>query len=109
MAKSMIPQSLYDLLRQVDTPTVCNAIEVVRGKRGFNFFTGGTMQHLKPLAPALLGFARTAKVSGLAPPTEPDRIISARRMEYYRPMAFSGAPTAALIEDVDFPNCIAGW
>jgi hypothetical protein len=28
-------------------------------------------------------------------------------MEYYRSMAFGGAPTAAVIEDVDFPNCIA--
>jgi regulator of RNase E activity RraA len=30
-------------------------------------------------------------------------------MEYYRSMAFGGAPTSAVIEDVDFPNCIAGW
>lgn len=109
MAKSMIPQSLHDLLRQVDTPTVCNAIEVVQGKRGFNRFTRGTMQHSKLGAPAIVGFARTAKISGLAPPTEPDHIIRARRMEYYRSMAFGGAPTAAVIEDVDFPNCIAGW
>ena len=109
MAKSMIPQSLYDLLRQVDTPTVCNAIEVVQGKRGFNCFTRGTMQHSKPGAPAIVGFARTAKISGLTPPTEPDHIIRARRREYYRSMAFGGAPTAAVIEDVDFPNCIAGW
>ena len=29
-------QELLELLKRVDTPTVCNAIEVVEGKRGFN-------------------------------------------------------------------------
>ena len=28
--------SLLTLLRRVDTPTVCNAIEVAHGRRGFN-------------------------------------------------------------------------
>ena len=35
--------TLLALLRRVDTPTVCNAIEVVEGKRGFDRFTRGTM------------------------------------------------------------------
>ena len=35
--------ALHTLLRAVDTPTVCNAIEVAQGKRGFNAFTRGTM------------------------------------------------------------------
>ena len=109
MAQNMIQKNLYNLLRQVDTPTVCNAIEVVQGKRGFNRFTRGTMQHSKPGAPAIVGFARTAKISGLAPPTEPDDIIRDRRMKYYRSMASGSAPTVAVIEDVDFPHSIAGW
>ena len=28
-------KELLDLLSRIDTPTVCNAIEVVQGKRGF--------------------------------------------------------------------------
>ena len=35
--------ALLTLLKSVDTPTVCNAIEVAQGKRGFNAFTRGTM------------------------------------------------------------------
>jgi hypothetical protein len=35
--------ALFSLLKQVDTPTVCNAIEVAQGKRGFNDFTRGTL------------------------------------------------------------------
>ena len=109
MAQIIIPKDLYALLQQVDTPTVCNAIEVAQGKRGFNRFTRGTMQHSKPGDPAIVGFARTAKVSGLAPPTESADVIRARRRDYYRSMADGEGPTAALIEDVDCPDCIAGW
>ncbi|WP_300033955.1 RraA family protein [uncultured Roseobacter sp.] len=109
MADPVIPEDLLALLRSVDTPTVCNAIEVVQGKRGFNRFTRGTMPHSKPGDPAIVGFARTAKISGLAPPNEPADVIRARRMEYFRSMAGGTGPTAAVVEDVDYPNCIAGW
>lgn len=109
MAEILIPENLLALLRSVDTPTVCNAIEVAQGKRGFNQFTRGTMQHSKPGAPAIVGFARTAKISGLAPPIEEQEVIRTRRMEYFRSMAEGSGPTAAVIEDVDYPNCIAGW
>ena len=30
-------------------------------------------------------------------------------MDYFRSMAAGDGPTAAVIEDVDYPNCIAGW
>jgi regulator of RNase E activity RraA len=109
MADNVIPEDLLDLLRKVDTPTVCNAIEVAQGKRGFNRFTRGTMHHCKPGDPAIVGFARTAKISGLAPPNEAPEVIRARRMEYFHSMAGGTSPTAAVVEDVDYPNCIAGW
>ncbi|MEM1284254.1 MAG: RraA family protein [Pseudomonadota bacterium] len=109
MADTLIPEDLLALLRSVDTPTVCNAIEVVEGKRGFNRFTRGTMQHSKPGDPPIVGFARTAKIAGLAPTNEPSDVIRARRMDYFRSMAAGNGPTAAVIEDVDYPNCIAGW
>ena len=109
MAEAIISDELLALLRQVDTPTVCNAIEVAQGKRGFNCFTRGTMQHSRPGDPAIVGFARTAKISGLAAPTEPSDVIRARRRDYFRSMAGGNGPTVAVIEDVDFPNCIAGW
>lgn len=109
MDETMISEELLTLLRSVDTPTVCNAIEVAQGQRGFNRFTRGTMQHSRPGAPAIVGFARTAKIAGLAPPTESQDVIRARRLAYFRSMAAGQGPTAAVIEDVDYPNCIAGW
>lgn len=105
----MIPESLLVLLRSVDTPTVCNAIEVAQGKRGFDRFTKGTMVHSRPGDPPTVGFARTATIAGLEPPSEPADVIKARRMDYFRSMAAGPNPSVAVIEDTDFPHCIAGW
>ena len=104
-----IAADLLALLRQVDTPTVCNAIEVVHGRRGFSRFTRGTMQHSRPGDPPIVGRARTAKIAGLAPPMEDPEEIRARRMAYFHSMAAGDGPTAAVVEDLDYPNCIAGW
>lgn len=109
MARQVISEQLLTKLQCVDTPTVCNAIEVAQGRRGFNRFTRGTMQHSRPGDPAIVGFARTARIAGLAPPLEEVDTIRARRMDYFRSMAKGGQPSAAVIEDADFPNCIAGW
>ncbi len=101
--------SLLTLLQEVDTPTVCNAIEVAQGTRGFSNFTRGTMLASDPDAAAMVGFAKTAKIAALAPPEEPADVIKARRMAYYRHMSEPPRPAVAVIEDVDFPDCIGAY
>ena len=100
---------LLTLLRQVDTPTVCNAIEVAEGKRGFDAFTRGTLLASAPEAPAMVGYARTAKIAAVAPPAEPPEVIKARRMAYYKYMAEAPAPVVTVIEDLDYPNAIGAY
>ena len=100
---------LLNLLKKVDTPTVCNAIEVVEGKRGFNQFTRGTMLSSAPDEGAIVGFARTAKISAIAPPAEPPEVIKARRMDYYRHMASGPRPAIAVVEDVDGAEAIGAY
>ena len=100
---------LLTLLRRVDTPTVCNAIEVAEGKRGFNAFTRGTMLISDPAEPAMVGYARTAKIAALAPPTEAPDVIKARRMDYYRHMSEGPRPGVAVVEDLDYPHCIGAY
>lgn len=109
MADAIICEELLSLLKAVDTPTVCNAIEVVQGKRGFGRYTKGTMHHSRPGEPAMVGFARTARIAGVNPPAEDPVVIKARRMDYFRSMAAGPRPAVAVVEDLDFPNCIAGW
>ena len=101
--------TLLTLLRRVDTPTVCNAIEVAQGRRGFQAFTRGTMLCSAPEEPPIVGYAATAKISGRAPPTEDPAVIRARRMAYYRMMAEAPQPSVAVIEDVDDSDCVGAF
>ena len=101
--------TLLDLLVSVDTPTVCNAIEVAQGSRGFDGFTRGTMLSSDPDAPAMVGYARTAKIAAIVPPTESLEVIKARRMKYYQHMSEGSRPAVAVIEDVDYPDCIGAY
>ena len=100
---------LLSLLRKVDTPTVCNAIEVVQGQRGFNQFTRGTIEASAPEAGAIVGYARTAKIAAIAPPEEAADIIKARRMAYYKHMAEGPRPAIAVVEDIDYPQAIGAY
>jgi regulator of RNase E activity RraA len=104
----MMDQDLFDLLSRVDTPTVCNAIEVVQGKRGYQGFSRGTMVCTEP-GRAVVGYAATAQIAALAPPTEPPEVIRARRMAYYKAMHDAPKPSVAVIEDLDYPNCIGAY
>ena len=101
--------TLLTLLKEVDTPTVCNAIEVAHGKRGFNAFTRGTMLASDPDAAAMVGYARTARIAAVTPPTETPVVIKARRMAYYRHMAEGPRPAIVVVEDMDFPECIGAY
>ncbi len=101
--------TLLTLLRRVDTPTVCNAIEVVEGKRGFDAFTRGTVLCSAPEASTIVGYARTAKIAAVAPPTEAPEVIKARRMDYYRHMSSGPRPALAVIEDLDGDAAIGAF
>lgn len=99
---------LLALLRRVDTPTVCNAIEVIDGRRGFDAFTRGTLLASDP-AGVIVGQARTAKISALAPSPEAPETVRARRMDYYRHMATGQGPRLAVVEDVDGEAAIGAF
>jgi regulator of RNase E activity RraA len=109
MAEKLIDANLLKLLGSVDTPTVCNAIEVAQGKRGFSQFTRGTMICSAPKISPMVGFAKTAKIAALNPPTDPRQAIKDRRMAYYRYMSEGPQPSVAVIEDLDYPDCIGAY
>lgn len=96
-------------LAQYDTPTICNAIEVAEGKRGFDEFTRGTFQVAMNGVKAVVGYARTAKIAGREPPIEAPDVIKARRLDYFRYMADGPRPALCVVEDVDGPSCVSAW
>ena len=109
MAVMEISGDLLETMRHCDTPTICNAIEVAQGERGFADYTKATMLCSAPDDGPVVGFARTARIAGRNPPNEPPEEIRARRMAYFRSMAAGPHPAIAVVEDLDHPDCIAAW
>ena len=101
--------ALHKLLTEVDTPTVCNAIEVAQGRRGFNAFTRGTVFASHPQAPSMVGYARTARIRAVESPSEPPDVIKVRRMAYYKHMAAGPRPAVAVMQDLDVPDAIGAY
>jgi len=102
--------TLLARLSSIDTPTVCNAIEIVQGKRGFDAFTRGTVVMAQNNTDVLCGIARTATIAGAQPSKESPETIKAKRLEYFRYMAAeSPYPTITVVEDIDYPHCVGAW
>lgn len=102
-------QTLIQILSKYDTPTICNAIEVAQGRRGFKAFTKCTVQHAPDNVKPMVGFARTAKIAGNQATGESQALVRSRRLDYFRHMAGGPRPAVTVIEDTDYPNCTAAW
>ncbi|MEM8850490.1 MAG: RraA family protein [Pseudomonadota bacterium] len=101
--------TLLARLRGIDTPTVCNAIEVAQGRRGFDGFTRGTLIATEPDAPPMVGFARTAAIRAVVPSDEPPEVIRQRRADYHRAVAADPRPSVVVIQDLDGPDRVGAW
>jgi regulator of RNase E activity RraA len=93
---------LLDHLRAFDTPTICNALELVAPERRGSGFTAKPFVCAFPTMAPIVGFARTATIRARTRSTEPPAELKARRLGYYEHVAAGSAgPTIAVIEDVD--------
>ena len=98
-----IDPAALDALRAWDTPTICNALEVVVPHRRA---TGFTVEHLYCLDPDLkpiVGYARTATFRSVEPSPLPADAVKAKRAAYYEHVAAPPGPTVVVIQDLD-PN-----
>ena len=109
MQNPEISPALSDLLHSVDTPTVCNAIEVAQGQRGFDRFSRSTVMAADPALPAMFGYAKTARIRATRPSDEPPETVRERRMAYYRYMSEAPAPRIAVIEDMDGDDAVGAY
>jgi regulator of RNase E activity RraA len=99
----VLTDALIADLRAVDTPTICNALELAMGGRSARGFTYGTLIAAPgPMTP-MLGFARTARIRAMAPSPDPAQQQRARRLGYYRYVASASAllPTVVVMQDLD--------
>lgn len=98
---TITPELLAELAR-ADTPTVCNALEIVAPQRRATGFTTKPLVVAFPTLPPIVGIARTATIRARAPSSRPAGQLKALRLDYYRHVAAAGGlPTIVVIQDLD--------
>lgn len=106
----LLTADLIDQLTAVDTPTICNALEIATGTRTNKGFTRGTFVAAHPEMKPVLGFARTATLRTALAYTEPLELIKERRLAWYAHIEGKGIPTLCVMEDIDDqPGLGAFW
>jgi len=100
--------ALFKHLQGFDTPTIVNALEIVRGSR---FVTGFTRQRLiacNDKLPPIVGYARTASIRSSTPFDAASR--KEKLLAYYDHVAAAPGPTVTIIQEVDHqPGVGAFW
>lgn len=99
------------LLTTWDTPTICNALEVVAPHRRTTGFTTRPMVCAFPDLKPIVGRARTATIRALDAPAGTPEELRARRIGYYEYVASGGGDgTITVIQDLDpVPGFGAFW
>ena len=108
MTGSALPLSVLDALRELDTPTVCNALEVVAPQRRAYGYTTSPLVCPDPDT-VMVGYARTATIRANAPSGRSGDDDVAMRVGYYRHMAEAPHPTITVIEDIDASPGYGAW
>ena len=90
-----------DLLRKWDTPTICNALELVMPARRGRGFTLRPFTVADPSLPPICGLARTGRIRAAAPSGRSREQDRAARIGWYEYVAATDLPTIAVIEDLD--------
>lgn len=98
-------------LAEADTPTVCNALELVAPQRRAKGFTTRPLVVAFPELKPIVGLARTATIRAREPSARKPAEAKALRLDYYRYVAAAGGPpTVAVIQDLDCePGFGAFW
>jgi regulator of RNase E activity RraA len=103
------PGALAALARW-DTPTVCNALEIVVPERRATGFTVQHLHCLDPSLPPMVGYARTVTYRSVHPAALDAAQARERRAEYYEYVATPPGPTVAVVQDLDpLPGYGAMW
>ncbi len=90
-----------ETLREFDTPTICNAIEIIVPERRVEGFTTKPFICHDPSLPPMVGYARTAKIRATTPSGRNKVDDMAMRVDYFKHIAEGPAPTVTVIEDID--------
>jgi regulator of RNase E activity RraA len=96
-----LPVSVLEALARYDTPTICNAMEIIAPERRLIGYTTKPLVCPFPDLPPIVGYARTVTIrsvlaSGLSAAEQ-----QARRTAYYEYVGTGHGPRISVIQDID--------
>jgi len=91
-ASAPLPASLLEALGRYDTPTICNAMEVVAPERRLIGYTTKPLVCPFPDLPPMVGYARTVTIRSVLKSDLPAAEQAKRRIEYYEYMGIGHGP-----------------
>ncbi len=97
----MVSESQFAFLRSIDTPTVCNLIEIVAPERRGAGYTAIHLHCPFPDLSPMVGFAKTVSIRARDPVSGPSYMQ--KRMDYLDYVAAEPRPSVVLIQDLDEP------
>lgn len=110
MAKYPFTAADLETLRQWDTPTICNALELVAPHRRNYGFTVRPMVAVDPKLPPICGLARTGTQRAAFPSGRSKDADRAMRIAWYEYVADAELPTVVCLQDLDdTPGVGAFW
>ncbi len=99
-----LTQAELDALAAWDTPTICNALEIVAPeRRALGFNRRPLVAPFPELKPAV-GYARTATIRSREPLGRSKEDARKHRIAYYEYIAAEPHPTITVIQDLDGPD-----
>ncbi|CAN5148165.1 RraA family protein [soil metagenome] len=96
-----LPASVLEALGRYDTPTICNAMELVAPERRLIGYTTRPLVCPFPDLPPIVGYARTVTIRSVLASGLTAAEQSARRIAYYEYVGSGVGPRISVIQDID--------
>lgn len=103
-ATDILTDALRAALTALDTPTVCNALEVVAPERRGHGYTVNPLLCTRPELPPMVGYARTAGIRAAQPSDLSGTAARRLQDEYYAYVDAGPKPSVMVIQDLDGPQ-----
>ncbi|MGY4594723.1 hypothetical protein ACVWXL_002469 [Bradyrhizobium sp. GM22.5] len=103
-ATGPLPASVLEALGRYDTPTICNAMEIVAPERRLIGYTTKPLVCPFPDLPPIVGYARTVAIRSVLKNSLPPEEQSKRRIAYYEYVGTGHGPRISVIQDIDGPD-----
>ena len=100
-ATAPLPASVLEALRRYDTPTICNAMEIVAPERRLIGYTTKPLVCPFPDLPPMVGYARTVTIRSVVQSGLPAAEQQKRRTAYYEYVGTGYGPRISVIQDID--------